>query len=123
MGLVTYRLNRASRSGNRMPPIQLVGPRGLQPGPRQLLHPVVEWVGQAGTLVGMGRTDQAIASVRSSAQLFEDACGVIPGGVNSPVRAFTAVGGTPRFTPEPHGGWLTDAAGTATWTWSARGAR
>ena len=29
--------------------------------------------------------------------LFERAKGVIPGGVNSPVRAFAAVGGTPRF--------------------------
>ena len=33
----------------------------------------------------------------ASAQLFADACAVIPGGVNSPVRAFTAVGGTPAL--------------------------
>ena len=59
----------------------------------------------------MGSTDQAIASVRTSAQLFENACQVIPGGVNSPVRAFTAVGGTPRFITEAHGCWLTDADG------------
>ncbi|OBA83449.1 glutamate-1-semialdehyde-2,1-aminomutase [Mycobacterium sp. 1164966.3] len=59
----------------------------------------------------MGSTDQAIASVRSSAQLFDHACRVIPGGVNSPVRAFTAVGGTPRFITEAHGCWLTDADG------------
>lgn len=59
----------------------------------------------------MGSTDQATASVRTSAQLFSDACAVIPGGVNSPVRAFTAVGGTPRFITEAKGCWLTDADG------------
>jgi glutamate-1-semialdehyde 2,1-aminomutase len=59
----------------------------------------------------MGSTDQALARVRTSAQLFEDACAVIPGGVNSPVRAFTAVGGTPRFITEAHACWLTDADG------------
>ena len=32
-----------------------------------------------------------------SRALFTRAAAVIPGGVNSPVRAFTSVGGTPRF--------------------------
>ena len=63
----------------------------------------------------MGSTDQAAAASRgavtASASLFDDACAVIPGGVNSPVRAFTAVGGTPRFITEAHGCWLTDADG------------
>lgn len=54
-------------------------------------------------------TDQATARTRASAQLFSDACAVIPGGVNSPVRAFTAVGGTPRFITQAHGCRLTDA--------------
>ena len=44
-----------------------------------------------------------------SAQLFADACAVIPGGVNSPVRAFNSVGGTPRFITSAKGYWLTDA--------------
>ncbi|WP_019971887.1 glutamate-1-semialdehyde 2,1-aminomutase [Mycobacterium sp. 141] len=44
-----------------------------------------------------------------SAQLFADACAVIPGGVNSPVRAFNSVGGTPRFITSADGYWLTDA--------------
>ena len=44
-----------------------------------------------------------------SAQLFADACAVIPGGVNSPVRAFNSVGGTPRFITSAAGYWLTDA--------------
>ncbi|MGA9489613.1 MAG: aminotransferase class III-fold pyridoxal phosphate-dependent enzyme, partial [Mycobacterium sp.] len=47
----------------------------------------------------------------ASAKLFSDACAVIPGGVNSPVRAFTAVGGTPRFITAADGYWLTDADG------------
>jgi glutamate-1-semialdehyde 2,1-aminomutase len=46
-----------------------------------------------------------------SSKLFDDACAVIPGGVNSPVRAFKAVGGTPRFITEAGGYWLTDADG------------
>jgi glutamate-1-semialdehyde 2,1-aminomutase len=44
--------------------------------------------------------------------LFERAQRVIPGGVNSPVRAFRAVGGTPRFITRAQGAYLWDAAGT-----------
>ncbi len=43
--------------------------------------------------------------------LFERAQRVIPGGVNSPVRAFRAVGGTPRFIARAHGAYLWDAEG------------
>jgi len=46
-----------------------------------------------------------------SAELFARGRGVTPGGVNSPVRAFQAVGGTPRFMVEGSGPWLTDADG------------
>src|SRR4051812_9057538 len=46
-----------------------------------------------------------------SAELFERAQRVTPGGVNSPVRAFRAVGGTPRFMVSGSGPWLTDADG------------
>ncbi len=46
-----------------------------------------------------------------SAQLFTRACAAIPGGVNSPVRAFTAVGGTPRFMASASGPRLTDVDG------------
>ncbi|HVQ97228.1 MAG TPA: glutamate-1-semialdehyde 2,1-aminomutase, partial [Mycobacterium sp.] len=56
-------------------------------------------------------TERTGASTPVSAKLFDDACAVIPGGVNSPVRAFNAVGGTPRFITEAHGYWLTDADG------------
>jgi len=44
--------------------------------------------------------------------LFERARAVIPGGVNSPVRAFKAVGGTPRFVKRAQGAHFWDAAGT-----------
>jgi glutamate-1-semialdehyde 2,1-aminomutase len=46
-----------------------------------------------------------------SAQLYERASRVIPGGVNSPVRAFRAVGGTPLFFVSGNGAYLTDADG------------
>ncbi len=44
-------------------------------------------------------------------ELFERAQRVIPGGVNSPVRAFRAVGGTPKFIARGEGAYLIDAAG------------
>ena len=43
--------------------------------------------------------------------LFERAKRVIPGGVNSPVRAFKAVGGTPRFVQRAQGAYFWDADG------------
>ncbi len=43
--------------------------------------------------------------------LFERAQRVIPGGVNSPVRAFRAVGGTPRFITRAEGPYIFDAEG------------
>src|SRR6266542_1948388 len=46
-----------------------------------------------------------------SQALFDRASAIVPGGVNSPVRAFRAVGGTPRFMVEGSGTWLTDADG------------
>ncbi|MEU6848567.1 glutamate-1-semialdehyde 2,1-aminomutase [Actinacidiphila alni] len=46
-----------------------------------------------------------------SQELFDRAAAVTPGGVNSPVRAFRAVGGTPRFMVSGSGPYLTDADG------------
>ena len=43
--------------------------------------------------------------------LFESACAVIPGGVNSPVRAFKSVGGTPVFIDHAKGPFLYGANG------------
>ena len=47
----------------------------------------------------------------ASQSLFDRAAQVTPGGVNSPVRAFRAVGGTPRFMVSGSGPYLTDADG------------
>src|SRR6202047_58136 len=46
-----------------------------------------------------------------SGELFARARTVIPGGVNSPVRAFGAVGGTPVFMTSGRGPYLTDVDG------------
>jgi len=51
------------------------------------------------------------APTAQSADLFSRASEVTPGGVNSPVRAFRAVGGTPRFMSSAAGCHLTDADG------------
>ncbi len=56
-----------------------------------------------------GRHDRGTAASRA---LMQRALAVIPGGVNSPVRAFRAVGGDPRFVARAHGPWLVDADGT-----------
>ena len=46
-----------------------------------------------------------------SEKLFKEACELIPGGVNSPVRAFGSVGETPRFIASAKGAYMTDADG------------
>jgi len=51
------------------------------------------------------------SSTDRNAQLFERAQALIPGGVNSPVRAFRAVGGTPRFVQRAEGAYFWDANG------------
>ena len=48
-------------------------------------------------------------SIDLNENLFERARRVIPGGVNSPVRAFKAVGGTPRFVKRAQGAYFWDA--------------
>ena len=48
-----------------------------------------------------------------SENLFAEAQRLIPGGVNSPVRAFNGVGGTPLFIERADGAWLYDADGKA----------
>ncbi len=53
------------------------------------------------------------ADPAASAELFARARAVTPGGVNSPVRAFSNVGGTPRFIERAEGAWLHDADGNA----------
>ena len=49
--------------------------------------------------------------IDASLKAFEEAGTLIPGGVNSPVRAFKSVGGTPRFIAEGEGAYLVDIDG------------
>ncbi len=56
-------------------------------------------------------TDHPADVIAGSRAWFERAQAVTPGGVNSPVRAFNAVGGTPRFIHSARGPWLTDVDG------------
>ncbi len=53
-----------------------------------------------------------VMSTKTNQQLFDRAKISIPGGVNSPVRAFRAVGGTPRFITRAQGAYMWDAEGT-----------
>ena len=52
-----------------------------------------------------------MTAAATNSSLFDRAARVIPGGVNSPVRAFRAVGGTPRFVQRAHGPHFWDAEG------------
>src|SRR3954464_13095088 len=53
-----------------------------------------------------------ISTITKSEELFERAKLSIPGGVNSPVRAFKSVGGTPLFMERAKGAYMYDADGT-----------
>ena len=48
---------------------------------------------------------------RTNAALYERACRVMPGGVNSPVRSFRGVGGTPYFVARAKGAYVWDVEG------------
>ena len=52
-----------------------------------------------------------IRTLRTNAELFEKAQALIPGGVNSPVRAFRSVGGTPYFVDHAEGAHVYDVEG------------
>ncbi|MGI9043524.1 MAG: glutamate-1-semialdehyde 2,1-aminomutase [Gemmatimonadaceae bacterium] len=55
--------------------------------------------------------DNPIMTRPESARMFAEALGLFPGGVNSPVRAFKGVGGTPIFMERGEGAWVIDADG------------
>jgi len=61
------------------------------------------------TLSALDKSDKEYADLSDKA--FARASELMPGGVSSPVRAFKAVGGTPRFIREAHGATLTDIDG------------
>src|SRR6266542_3857871 len=52
-----------------------------------------------------------MSATTRSARLFDEAKSLIPGGVNSPVRAFRGVGGVPRFIERGEGAYVYDADG------------
>src|SRR3954464_14910693 len=56
-------------------------------------------------------TTERKSQMDKSEDLFSRAVELIPGGVNSPVRAFRGVGGTPRFIRSAHGAQITDVDG------------
>ncbi len=56
-------------------------------------------------------SDAVTSGAETNESLFERACRVTPGGVNSPVRAFKAVGGTPYFVVRGEGAYVTDIEG------------
>ena len=60
---------------------------------------------------------------KQSDALFQRAQEIIPGGVNSPVRAFGGVGGTPVFIEQAQGSRIFDADNPSTSTVSAPGGR
>src|SRR5579871_2843858 len=55
--------------------------------------------------------DRLATSTAKSEALFSAAQKFMPGGVDSPVRAFRAVGGTPRFIARGKGAWVWDVDG------------
>ena len=61
--------------------------------------------------MGSAVTTSYPADAPASEALFDRARAIVPGGVNSPVRAFRAVGGTPRFMARGKGPWMWDADG------------
>ena len=61
--------------------------------------------------MGGAVSDTYPADAPASQALFDRARAIVPGGVNSPVRAFRAVGGIPRFMVRGEGPWLFDADG------------
>ena len=56
----------------------------------------------------------------NSQSLFQEACELIPGGVNSPVRAFKAVGEFPVFIERGEGAYLYDADGNMIGDYTSR---
>lgn len=56
-------------------------------------------------------TDSALGSTTRSAELFDTARKLMPGGVSSPVRAFGSVGGDPRFVRSASGAHVVDVDG------------
>ena len=57
------------------------------------------------------KVNQSKINTSLSGELYARACGLMPGGVSSPVRAFRSVGGTPRVIDRAKGAYVTDVDG------------
>jgi glutamate-1-semialdehyde 2,1-aminomutase len=77
---------------------------------RPVANAAVRAVGVAPTQAA-AQLSAGLAEPTHSQAWFDRALAVSPGGVNSPVRAFRAVGGTPRFMASGSGAFLTDVDG------------
>ena len=55
--------------------------------------------------------NQNSSNTSLSREIYARACGLMPGGVSSPVRAFRSVGGTPRVIDRAKGAYVTDVDG------------
>src|SRR5690606_20986186 len=86
--------------------------RGLQlpVQPRQPAYPIYQLQKRA-IAAHQDAISQTMDKVQRSSKLFEKAKQFIPGGVNSPVRAFRAVGGNPLFMKRAKGPFLYDEDG------------
>ncbi len=93
-----------------MPPLEPTSPTS-HPTDSAPVTPPVSDDATAPVSDGAARPQSGATSVPASTALMERALAVTPGGVNSPVRAFRAVGGTPRFIASGSGPWLTDVDG------------
>src|SRR4051812_34713299 len=115
----TLRCRRPSRTvawGSRRPPGTGTRSRGCSSSPResQLRSGRRDVTSHAAARMGgvtVADRDPALypAATPRSDELLGRALAVTPGGVNSPVRGFKAVGGTPRFMVRGEGAWLIDA--------------
>ena len=83
-------------------------PRSFTPHPNPYPH---RWEGNEGIQQGKGANKEKSLKTVRSAHLFSAAQTLIPGGVNSPVRAFRSVGGQPLFMKRARGPYLYDVDG------------
>src|SRR5262249_17328164 len=116
-GLLAGRLRPRGRAAVALPGQLRGGPHAHRPPRRGTLDPGSPRARPAGRPAVAGvpcrrlRGGTELSQVPDSPGLYERACAIIPGGVNSPVRAFGAGGGGPGFIASGSGPHLTDTGG------------
>src|SRR5262249_62218050 len=117
LGLRAGQLRPGGRAALALPGQLCGGPRARRPRAGGTLDPRPAGAPPAGRPAAAGvsrrrlRGGTALSQVPDSPGLYQRACAIIPGGVNSPVRAFGAVGGEPVFIASGSGPYLTDTGG------------